>query len=152
VDAHGAELVAFLRRLCGNSHDAEDVFQETSVRVWRHLDDLPRVRNPGGWLMTIAYRAFLDMRSRRETPATSLSEEPTDRRNPGVEATAELAEDAIRVRHAISSLPAGTRDVVMLHYVGGMSLSQTATAMQLSEGTVKSRLNSALIGLRRLLK
>jgi RNA polymerase sigma-70 factor (ECF subfamily) len=152
VDAHGAELVAFLRRLCGNPHDADDVFQETSVRVWRHLDDLSRVRNPGGWLMTIAYRAFLDMRSRRETAATSLSEEPTDRRNPGAEATAELAEDASRIQQAISVLPDSTRDVVMLHYVGGMSLSQTAAAMQLSEGTVKSRLNSALIGLRRLLK
>lgn len=152
VDAHGAELFAFLRRLCGNPHDAEDVFQETSVRVWKHLDEIPQVRNPGGWLMTIAYRAFLDLRSRRESARAELTEEPFDPRTPSAEETLEKAENAVRIQDAISNLPDGTRDVVLLHYVGGMSLSQTAAAMELSEGTVKSRLNSALIGLRRILK
>jgi len=152
VDAHGAELFAFLRRLSGNCHDAEDLFQETSVRVWRHLDELPRLRNPGGWLMTIAYRAFLDLRSRRESSRSELPDDPPDSRSPTAEETAERMENADRIQLAISNLPDGTRDVVLLHYVGGLSLSQTAAAMELSEGTVKSRLNSALNGLRRLLK
>ncbi len=37
LDAHGAAVLAMLRRLCGNRHDADDVFQETAARVWRHL-------------------------------------------------------------------------------------------------------------------
>lgn len=152
VDAHGAELFAFLRRLCGNPHDAEDLFQETSVRVWRHLDEVPRLRNPRGWLMTIAYRAFLDLRSRRASSRSELPEDPPDRRQPTVEDTLERAENAERIKFALSNLSDGARDVVLLHYAGGLSLSQTAAALQLSEGTVKSRLNSALIGLRRLLK
>src|SRR5438094_149546 len=35
LDDHGAIVLALLRRLCRNQHDAEDAFQETAVRVWR---------------------------------------------------------------------------------------------------------------------
>jgi DNA-directed RNA polymerase specialized sigma24 family protein len=42
--------------------------------------------------------------------------------------------------------------VVVLHYVGGLSLSQTAATMEISEGTVKSRLNAALKKLRGVLE
>ena len=102
--------------------------------------------------MTIAYRAFLDLRSRRASSRSELPEDPPDRRQPTVEDTLERAENAERIKFALSNLSDGARDVVLLHYAGGLSLSQTAAALQLSEGTVKSRLNSALIGLRRLLK
>ena len=65
-DLHGATLMAMLRHLCGNHHDADDVFQATALRVWRSLPSRPMLRNPKAWVMTIGYRAFLDSRGRQE--------------------------------------------------------------------------------------
>ena len=64
VDEHGAAVLALLRRLCGRGHDAEDLFQDVAVRVWRNLGSRPTIRNPRGWLMTIAYRVYLDHQAR----------------------------------------------------------------------------------------
>ena len=64
VDRHGATVLAMLRRLCGNRHDADDVFQEVAAKVWLNLHSRPRLRSPRAWLLTVAYRQFLDHRAR----------------------------------------------------------------------------------------
>ncbi len=65
LEADGGALMGLLRRLCGNQPDADDVFQETAVRVWKNFSSRPWLRNPRSWLMTIGYRAFLDLQTRR---------------------------------------------------------------------------------------
>jgi len=149
-DLHGATLMAMLRHLCGNHHDADDVFQDTAVRVWRSLPKRPMLRNPKAWVMTIGYRAFLDSRGRQERHE-GLSD-PTDDRNGSPRQLAERAEEAEQVQAAIDDLPDSIREVVLLHYGAGLSIRQTANAMNMPEGTIKSRLNSAINTLRSLLK
>jgi len=149
LDDHGATLMAMLQRLCRNTHDAEDVFQETAVRVWRAFAGRPRLRNPRGWVMTIGYRAFLDMRERHGRHA-ELPDVADGRLALPMDA-AGRAEECDRVQAAIGGLPEPMREVIALHYVGGLTLRQTAAAMEVSEGTVKSRLNAALGRLRSVL-
>jgi RNA polymerase sigma-70 factor, ECF subfamily len=149
VDAHGAALLALLRRLCRHEQHAEDAFQETAVRVWRSFSNRPRLRNPRAWLMTIGYRAFLDQRARVKVHDVLIDLPDQPRNSP-----AELAannEDASRVRSAVELLTEPIRQVLTLHYMGGLSLRETAEAMNISEGTVKSRLNAGLNQLRRCL-
>ena len=150
VDAYGASVLAMLRRLCGNCHDAEDVFQDTAVRVWRHSAGRPKLSNPRAWLMTVAYRAFLDHRKRR--PRHEELDEKSDDRSVPPDACVEHAEDVERLNAAVAKLPEPIREVVVLHYSGGLSLRRTAEAMEISEGTVKSRLNAALKQLRSLMQ
>lgn len=150
LDAHGPMLMAMLRRLCGSHHEAEDVFQETAVRVWRGFSGRPKLRNPRGWVMTIGYRAFLDTRKRHMR--SECLQDRVDERHGLPSDLAEKSEDCDRVRIAMADLPEPIREVVTLHYVGGLSLSQTAVAMEISEGTVKSRLNTALNRLRSVLE
>jgi RNA polymerase sigma-70 factor (ECF subfamily) len=150
LEAHGAPLLALLRRLCGNQPDADDVFQETAVRVWKNFSSRPWLRNPRSWLMTIGYHAFLDSRDRRKGTAELV--DPADRRGRSPGEMIEKAEDRDRVHVAIGELAEPIREVVVLHYIGGLSISQTAAAMQIAGGTVKSRLNSALVSLRRILE
>jgi len=150
LDLHGAALMAMLRRLCGNCHDAEDVFQETAARVWRSFPTRPKLRNPQAWVMTIGYRAFLNARDRR--PRHEDLSDLTDHRHGSPGQMAERSEEHGRVQAAIAGLPEPIREVVVLHYVGGLTLGQTATAMELSTGTVKSRLNTALNKLRSVLE
>jgi RNA polymerase sigma-70 factor, ECF subfamily len=146
LDAHGGALLAMLRRLCRNPADADDVYQDTAVRVWRHFANRPRLRSPRAWLMTIAYRAFVDHHERRKRFEPLI--EPADTRGGAPESQAEQSEWSQRLAAAVETLPPPVRQVVALHYTGGLSLRQTATAMGLSLGTVKSRLNTALQTLR----
>jgi RNA polymerase sigma-70 factor, ECF subfamily len=149
LDDHGQTLMAMLRRLCGNAHDAEDAFQDAAVRVWRALPARPKLRNRQAWLMTIGYHTFLDAQRRRKTHGELL--EVADG-NVSPQREAERSEDRQRVQAAIAELPRETREVIVLHYVGGLSLSQTAAAMGISEGTVKSRLSRAIDKLRSILQ
>jgi len=149
-DAYGATLMAMLRRLCANQHDAEDVFQDTAARVWRTFSARPRLRNPRAWIMTTGYRAFLDARGRRKPHEALL--DPVDDRTASPGQMAERSEDCARVQTAIAGLLDPIREVIVLHYTAGLTLSQTAAAMEISEGTVKSRLNAALNKLRSVLE
>ena len=150
LEAHGGSLMGLLRRLCRNSHDADDVFQETAVRVWKSFASRPWLRSPKSWLLTIGYRAFLDSLERHRS--SEEYSDPPDQRSRSPAETAERAEDFDRVQSAIADLPEMVREVVVLHYVGGLSIAETASAMDLPEGTVKSRLNTALTKLRSVLE
>jgi RNA polymerase sigma-70 factor (ECF subfamily) len=152
VDHHGAAALAMLRRLCGNPHDADDVFQDVAVRVWRRLGSRPVFRHPRAWLMTIAYHAFLDHKARRPAHAALGDDDPPDWRggdDPG--ARVEGAESREQLDAAVAELPEGLREVVVLHYTGGLTLREVARATGLPGGTVKSRLNAGLERLRRRL-
>ena len=150
VNAHGAAVLAMLRRLCGNPHDAEDMFQETAVRVWRNFGNRPTLRSPRGWLITVAYRVFLDQRTRQSDHVAN--DEPVDCRSVSAESLAEQAEWRDRLNAAIQALAAEGRELVLLHYAGGLTLSESAAALGVPVGTAKSRLNVALNKLRSVLE
>jgi RNA polymerase sigma-70 factor (ECF subfamily) len=74
--------------------------------------------------------------------------EVADDRQASPTVAAERLEQQTRVQAAVQELPETLRPVVVLHYSGGLSLRQVAAAMEINVGTVKSRLNSALVHLR----
>jgi RNA polymerase sigma-70 factor, ECF subfamily len=154
VDEHGAAVLALLRRLCGRGHDAEDLFQEVAIRVWRNLGSRPILRNPRGWLMTIAYRVYLDHQERTPRFSSLSADEPpvapAGRDHDPALATERREQFGI-VAHAVAELSPATRSVVTLHYTGGLSIREIAKTLGISVGTVKSRLNSGLEQLRRRL-
>ena len=146
LESHGPALLAMLRRLCRNAHDADDVYQDTTIRVWRHFASRPLLRNPKAWLMTIGYRAFVDHHERRRhhEPFIELADPRPD--EPAKQA--EQSEWSRQLETAIEALAPPFRQVIVLHYTGGLTLRQTAEAMGISLGTVKSRLNAGLLELR----
>jgi RNA polymerase sigma-70 factor (ECF subfamily) len=150
VDAHGPAVMGMLRRMCRNNHDAEDVFQETAIRVWRNFASRPRLRNPRAWLMTIAYRTFLDQKVRGRRQHESFVDAPDTRSESPLEKTSK-ADEVQNMLAAMEDLPEMVREVVVLHYSGGLSLRETAAVLGISTGTVKSRLNAALVKLRSVL-
>ena len=146
-DTHGPKLMAMLRRLARDRHNAEEAFQETALRVWKHLAKMPRIRRPQAWLMTIGYRTFLDT-SARHRQGVALKDycDPHERSPADVVTQREAAE---HVNGLVADLPDDLRDVVILHYSGGLSIRQTAKATGVPLGTAKSRLNQALTRLRK---
>ncbi len=149
VELHGSAIMGMLRRLCRNQSDADDLFQETAVRVWRNFSKMPRIRNPRSWLMTITYRVFIDFHSRKKT-VSELQDIPEKSLN-SAEMIAEKKEASEYLQDAINQLSEPLRQVIVLHYTTGLTLKETAKVLEISQGTVKSRLNSALLKLRKSL-
>ena len=153
VDRHGTTVLAMLRRLCGNRHDADDVFQEVAARVWLNLQSRPRLRSPRAWLLTIAYRQFLDHRARCRVHVTLLDHD-APRATAGPSTRRGLRSEVMRrgcSTRRFRSCRNRCASIIVLHYTGGLSLRETAQAVGVSVGTVKSRLNTCLTQLRRCL-
>jgi RNA polymerase sigma-70 factor, ECF subfamily len=133
----------FLRRLLGDAGGAEDVAQETFLRVFRRLPTFSFEAKFSTWVFQIARNAGVDeLRSRRRrSRLASLASLPT----PAVgtpEARAEI--DA-----ALASLPVDLREAVLLIEVLGLRYHEVARVLGVPEGTVKSRVFSARSRLHR---
>jgi RNA polymerase sigma-70 factor (ECF subfamily) len=152
MEEHGPALRAMLQHLCRRSQDVDDVWQDTAVRVWRSLQKRPWLRNPRGWLAKIAYRAYVEHATRQPTMAEYGDFDQADESIPTPHEMAALAERRLQVRQALDTLPGDLRSLVALHYTAGLSLRETASALDVAVGTVKSRLHAALNILRRELE
>lgn len=143
--AHGPLLLAAARAITLNEAEAQDLVQMTFEIALRHADDL---RDPGAlraWLLRIQTReAFRLVRRLRRSVLlqTGVVE---------VAVAAPDATDAVAVRRALGGLPRRTRAAVVLHHMAGLSVAETATALGVSENTVKSQLKTGLARLREAL-
>ena len=145
LQAHGPLLLAAARAITLNEAEAQDLVQTTFEIALRHADDL---RDPGAlraWLLRIQAReAFrLVRRLRRFVPVGGGVVE--------VAVPAPDATDAVAVRRALGSLPRHMRAAVVLHHLAGLSVAETASALSVSENTVKSQLKTGLARLREAL-
>lgn len=145
LQAHAPLLLAAARAITLNEAEAQDLVQTTFEIALRHADDL---RDPGAlrsWLLRIQAReAFRRVRRLRRfaTMRTGVVE---------VTVAAPDATDAIAVRRALGGLPRRMRAAVVLHHMAGLSVAETATALGVSENTVKSQLKTGLAQLREAL-
>jgi RNA polymerase sigma-70 factor (ECF subfamily) len=144
------ELFGYLSRLLHNHALAEDVLQDTLFIICRQLRFLREPRFFRTWAYRIATREGLRrVRSRPETAPLdpdSPSDPASHTAPPDLAADRETVEKLLT---KIDALPPNSRAVILLHYIAGMSLSAAAAAMDVPEGTAKSRLAYALTLLRR---
>ncbi len=126
-----------------NHHDAEDVTQETFVRVLRYRRKLAGVRNPRTWLARIGLRVALERRSK----AGKVSVEDLDAAVPHARSHALPADEAVlgtelsgHVDKLIAALPAKLRDPLTLSAVEEMSPADVAEVLGINEAAVRSRL------------
>jgi RNA polymerase sigma-70 factor (ECF subfamily) len=147
---HGAGLLAYATRLMGDRAQGEDVVQETLLRAWRNPEAL--TNNKGsvrGYLFTIARNLATDKhRARAARPAEvaeTISSTPVERDH------ADAVVDSMVVLDALDRLSPEHRDVVKALYYEGKSVDETATALSVPPGTVKSRSYYALRRMREVI-
>lgn len=151
-ERHGTVLLSFAVQLCdGDRHRAEDVVQETAVRAWQHQGILdPSTDGVRTWLFTVAHRIAIDHhRARQARPKEVGEEEPADAAAP------DPADRVVTLRvvlEAMTELTAVQREVLIYNYYLGYSVEQTARALSLAPGTVKSRAHYAIRALREALR
>jgi RNA polymerase sigma-70 factor (sigma-E family) len=127
--------------LCGNWHTAEDLVQTTFGRLFRSWPKVLRADSVDAYARTVLFRAYLDLRQKdRRTVLLDDVAEPAARPDD--------ADLRLAVRSALDTLPPRARAVVVLRYWEDLTVEQTADALGVSTGTVKSQTSRAIAILR----
>jgi len=141
--------------LLRNKTDAEDLVQDTFLKVWRTGSRFdPRRGSLDVWILLIARSLAIDLLRRRTQETRNLSFEPTRQEvsdEPGPEWYAEHRDLFQRARKAMDRLPSGQRSAVELAYLGQRSSTQVAELQDIPLGTAKSRIRMGVATLRRAL-
>lgn len=146
VTLHYERVYAFLRRLCGNETDAEDLTQKTFAKSWTALPSYAGRSSFSTWLHGIARNVYVDWR-RKGNRLDAQTEDWWDARaaeGPGPFEDAAERESAHRLYALVEQLEDGMRQAVHLHYYQGLSLKETGEALNLAPSTLKYRLREAL--------
>jgi len=154
VLAHQDAVFRLCYLLLGDPDDADDAAQETFLRAWKHLKRFDATRPLRPWLLSIAsnlasnrrrsagrYVSAL-VRAFRNEPAASSS----------IEERSAQQMEAGDLWKAVQNLSMPDQQVVYLRYFLELSVAETAQALNVPEGTVKSRLSRALERLRGIIQ
>lgn len=154
-DRYASRIYGLGLVLLANRTDAEDLVQDTFVKVWRRGSSFgPRRGSVDAWILLNARSLAIDMLRRRTLEARSLSSgrwasEVSD--EPGPESYAEHRDQMRRARTAMDRLPRGQRSALELSYLGQRSSAQVAELQGIPLGTVKSRIRAGIATLRQTL-
>ncbi len=146
-----------------NRADADDVMQETFIKVYRSIHTFRKDATFETWLYRIAVNEALNFVKRRDRrrecrleAAGAAEYESSVRQRAQIandpHAQAEKSELRQHVTAAVNSLSLKHRTVVILHEFEGLTHAEIASILNCSEGTVRSRLHYARKKLRTLLK
>lgn len=136
--------------LTGDSGAAEEILQDTFVRAYLHRASLRTDVSPVPWLHRVALNLCYSRLCRRRLDAEPLGETTSRVRDAALEPAEHAEREELRrsIRMGVAALPPKHQSVVVLYYLQGMSLRETADALGIALGTVKSRLHYALHALR----
>ena len=137
--------------LTGDPHAAEEILQDTFARAYQRRATLHVDVSPLPWLHRVALNLCYSRLSRRRPQSQPIEDSTADLLPDGRIEPAERAEQAeLRqiVRDGVAGLPEKHRSVVVLYYLYGLSLQETAVLLDVRLGTVKSRLHYALRALK----
>ena len=163
MQRHATSVFHFLCRMLSDEDDANDLAQETFVRVFRARDGFRTSEKFSSWLFTIAANlARNEIRRRSRHPNVSIDAEtgptgnsladvlPDSKPSPNEESLA--AERAVAVRTAVRQLPDDLREAIVLCEWEERSVAEAATILETTPKAVESRLYRARQTLREQLK
>jgi len=155
VERYQNRLLNFIYRTTGDRERAEDLVQETFIRVYRHLHRFDQTKKFSTWIYTISSNlAKNELRNRSRNPLvlfqTLMKNRDADTRPLEWEDNTYRPDDLFRKRHlksqvdaAVDQLPEHHRTVFILREMEGKTYEEIADITATNLGTVKSRLNRA---------
>ena len=151
IDREAPRLLRFAQGMLGGLDEAEDVVQDTLIRLWENAAAWTPEARIGTWLHRVCYNRAIDrLRRRRNFVDESALDEVSDAADLP-DAALVRSEAVTSVREAIERLPARQRTAVLLFHFQEMSQHDAADVMAISETAFESMLARARRQLRRLL-
>ena len=157
-DRHARLVYSLVLRILRTAADAEEVLQETFVRVWTRADTYdPRLGSPAAWLTRIARNRAIDhVRARRTRADISVPAADDDGARRLPEAATRITPEhelhdtltARAVGAALAGLPAAQRQLIEAAYFEGFTHHELAARFGVPLGTVKTRIRTGLAALR----
>ena len=170
IDRHLKAVFNFTYRLVGKSEDAEDITQETFLKMWRNLKKYRQGENFKTWLFTIARNTAIDWLRKKKSfvfsdfsagSGSASGGENGDDYNPFAETLTDTeplpdeifakAEEKKFLENALTKLSPAHREVLLLHYGEYLTFDEIGKILDQPLNTVKSRHRRALIELREII-
>jgi len=158
-------LINFIRRFVNEASLAEDIFQETFVRVVRTLGDYKPEASLSTWIFTIARNLCLDkikMTKRHREVSMDAGghdgkgnvidfREALRTMQPAAEEGAEIREERARLMEALAKVTPAKREALLMRQFAGLSYQEIAAIVKAPVGTVKFRVHEAMQDLMKLM-
>ena len=162
VERHLKTVYSFVARFVGDTHEAEDIVQETFLKAWKSAKQYRQESSKfKTWILRIARNSAIDfLRKRKHIPFSQF--ETDDGQNVLAETVPDLhelpdelfskQENIEMVQAAIAKLPPDAREILLLHYTNGLTFLEIGEMLGQPHNTVKSRHHRAVQNLRKLLQ
>lgn len=160
INRHRNRVYTYIYLIVKNQQLAEDIFQDTFIKVVQSLKRGKYTDNGKflSWVIRIAHNLIIDhFRREKQFNITTREDYETDVFNSRKLAYGTIEDEMVQsqiitdVRGLIDELPADQREVVMLRHYGGLSFKEIAEHTNVSINTALGRMRYALINLRKLI-
>lgn len=159
IDKFGDDIYTFCIRLSYNKNDGEDLYQDTMVKLYSLIDKIDFNNNPKAFSYSLAVsinnnklRKFL--RRSKIAPEISIDNQIENYISSNEDAIDEviLKEESSLVYLALDKLSGRQKEVLLMYYMTELSISEISYYLKIPEGTIKSRLHSSRIMLKKELE
>lgn len=155
VNHYGSLMLRTALMIVGDRDIAEDVVQDAFIQAWHHLPDLREANALRPWLMRIVVNQCISFKRRLARTTAFVRQALSDQETNIMAQVADDHKGRLErdwdLARSIESLPMKQRLVIVLHYYNGMTLPEMSQALNMSENTLKKRIQAALANLRRIL-
>ncbi|MCK5145471.1 sigma-70 family RNA polymerase sigma factor [bacterium] len=154
-DRYERPLFSYLLKMLNNKQIAEDVFQQTWMKVIKALPEYREQQRFGSWLFGIAHHAAIDqIRKTGKQLVDEFASETLDEIDAGAETPDTILikdEDSARLYEAVEQLPVAQRSVILMRLHGEISFKEIADIEKCSINTVLGRMHYAIANLKKVL-
>ncbi|MBI4600047.1 RNA polymerase sigma factor [Candidatus Uhrbacteria bacterium] len=153
-DFYHEKIYRFVYLKVATGEDAEDIVAETFLKVWQYIKEGKKIKTLQAFLYQIARNLVVDFYRRKGAPTESLEDAEitiADRSDLSLEEKMTLKSDMAKVEGALRLLKDAYREVIVLHFLNELSLSETAKIIEKSPGATRVLLHRGMKTLKNML-
>ncbi|MBC9795618.1 RNA polymerase sigma factor [Sinomicrobium weinanense] len=147
-NSHAETLRNFIYYKCGDSYEAEDIVQESFIKLWKNCSKVP-FEKARSFLYTVANNLFLNIVAHQKVVLRYAREKPDDTDRESPQFVLEEKEYMEKLQTAIANLSEAQRTAFLLHRIDGKKYAEIAEILGISVKAVEKRIHKALVSLRK---
>ena len=151
IKEHGKDIYSFCCQLTGSRQEADDLYQDTFLKMVEIREKLELDHNPKSYLLSVAVHIWMNRKRKSawrqritgpQMPLEEMAQDPPDKEGSPEEQYI-TGEERSMVRQAVRKLPEKYRLPILLFYMEDQKLSEISRILDIPESTVKTRLHRA---------